>query len=264
MKKGINFNVVEKRDLKSIFRNLFKFILNDTVNFSILLLKKNKKYRFDKSKYVGLNLGSSTDNPPRWIGISGGIAIFFVNLPALFLRIAFSFSGRRKKQSFREFYLQVKNTRVLHYNLFYGIPFRDDCIPNIFSSHFFEHLSYESSVFLLTESYRVLEPGGVIRILVPSLNDQVQKIEEAVSAFHKGDRKLIQSFVTEPYTEFMDSFSRHRYMYTIDTLKKIIEDAGFVEVKERKEGEGLLPDLALLEKRKSIIVEAIKPMKEEK
>ena len=221
-------------------------------------MKKNRKYDFDKSKYVGINLGSSTDNPPRWIGISGGITIYFVNLPKFILRMAFPFSRRSRKQSFSEFYREVKMGKVIHHNLFYGIPFRDNSIPNVFSSHFVEHLTYDSARYLMTEAHRVLQPGGVVRILVPSLASEVEKMKLAIQQFENGNIAPMQVFVTEPYEDLQDSFSHHRYMYDVPALIRIISEAGFSQVSEKQVGEGKMPDLTLLEKRKSIIVEAIK------
>ena len=252
------FKVVERRGLNKIVRIFFTFFLSDTFNSLILLIKRNKRYVFDKKKYRGINLGSSTDNPPHWIGISGGITIFFLKMPSLVLRAAFPFSGRRKKISFSEFHQQVKKMGLIHHNLFYGIPFHDNSVSNIFSSHFFEHLTYDSARYLLSESYRVLEPGGKIRILVPSLNDAVERMTHAIESYYNGDSKPIQSFVTEPYQDFTDNYNHHRYMYNAESLTRIIEEAGFTEAKAMNEGEGLMPDLHLLEKRRSIRVEATK------
>jgi SAM-dependent methyltransferase len=250
--------IVERRNFSAIVRIFFRFLLNDTVNAFILLLKKNRKYRFDETKFKGINLGSSTDNPPGWMGISGGITIFFVNLPSLFLRMAYPFSKRSKKQSFSEFHRKIKNGKVIHHNLFYGLPFDNNSVPNIFSSHFMEHLTYDSAKFVLQESYRVLKPGGLLRILVPSLDTEVERMKEAITSYQQGDIAPVQKFMSEPYEELHDPFSHHRYMYNIPALMKICNEAGFNIVKEMQPGEGRFPDLTLLEKRKSIIIEAVK------
>jgi len=255
-----NYKVVERRTAKAIFKIFFTFLLNDTVNSLILIIKKNRRYSFNSQKYIGINLGSSTDSPPRWIGISGGITIFIFNLPVIFMALLYPFTGRSKKMSFKEFYRKVKSNKVLHHNLFYGIPFRNNSIPNVFSSHFFEHLTYESARFLFSESYRVLTPGGTIRILVPSLEVQLEKMKIALQECDAGNYELIQPYITEQFVEIQDPFSYHRYMYTVDSLKKVMEKEGFSDVNEMTAGVGRMPDLNLLEKRKSIIVEAVKPL----
>lgn len=250
--------IVERRNFSAIVRIFFRFLLNDTVNAIILLWKKNKRYRFDESKFTGINLGSSTDNPPRWMGISGGITIFFVNLPKFMLRFAYPFSKRSKKKTFAEFYASIKSGKVIHHNLFYGLPFNDNSVPNIFSSHFMEHLTYDSAKYVLQESLRVLKPGGMIRILVPSLQAEVERMQVAIQSYNEGDLAPVQKFMSEPYEELHDPFSHHRYMYNVPALLKIFQEAGFTSAVERQPGEGKFPDLQLLEKRKSIIVEAVK------
>src|SRR5258708_4326491 len=51
------------------------------------------------------------------------------------------------------------------------LPFADGSVRCIFAEHFFEHIDYtEETPFFLTECHRVLQPGGVIRIIVPDAN----------------------------------------------------------------------------------------------
>lgn len=256
--KNTGIKVVERRSLKAIIRIFFRFFLNDTVNALLLLSKKNRKYTFDESKFTGINLGSSTDNPPRWMGISGGITIWFVNLPKFFLRLAYPFSKRSKKQPFSQFYEKIKNGKVIHHNLFYGLPFHTNTVPYIFSSHFMEHLTYDSAKFVLVEAHRTLKPGGMIRILVPSLDAEVERMKEAITVYAQGDITPMQKFMSEPYEELHDPFSHHRYMYNVPAMIQLFREAGFTTAVERQPGEGNFPDLQLLEKRKSIIVEAVK------
>jgi SAM-dependent methyltransferase len=253
-----SIKIVERRRFSDIVRIFFRFLLNDTVNAWILLLKKNKIYKFDTAKYTGINLGSSTDNPPGWMGISGGITIFFVNLPRFFLRMAYPFSKRSKNQSFSDFYAKIKRGKVIHHNLFYGLPFEDNTVANIFSSHFMEHLTYDSAKFVLMESKRVLKPGGMVRILVPSLDAEVERMKEAIQSYNNGELIPIQKFMSEPYEELHDPFSHHRYMYNVPAMLKLFGEAGFKNAKEMQPGEGNFPDLSMLEKRKSIIVQASK------
>ena len=98
----------------------------------------------------------------------------------------------------------------------------------------------------------------MIRILVPSLDTEVERMKEAITVYNQGDVTPIQKFMSEPYEELHDPFSHHRYMYNVPAMIKLFSEAGFASAKEMQPGEGNFPDLALLEKRKSIIVEAVK------
>lgn len=50
-----------------------------------------------------------------------------------------------------------------------GLPYRTGSVRYIYSSHTFEHFKYEESLQIAAECFRVLQPGGVIRIAVPDL-----------------------------------------------------------------------------------------------
>ena len=46
-------------------------------------------------------------------------------------------------------------------------PFKDSTFDCIYSSHTLEHLTLSSVTHVLNEAYRILKPGGIIRIVVP-------------------------------------------------------------------------------------------------
>ncbi len=54
------------------------------------------------------------------------------------------------------------------------IPFGDGSVGTIHAYHFLEHLSGEEVVCVLGECQRVLAPGGVMNIVVPYYNSQLQ------------------------------------------------------------------------------------------
>lgn len=74
---------------------------------------------------------------------------------------------------FNEYQKKTKYLNLIHHELMYSIPFKDNSIPNIYSSHFFEHLFLKDCKNLLKECLRVLKPNGIIRIVVPSLDSEV-------------------------------------------------------------------------------------------
>lgn len=57
------------------------------------------------------------------------------------------------------------------WNLNHGIPAPDSSCRLIYSEHLLEHLSVNEGLTLLRECYRVLLPGGIVRIAMPSLED---------------------------------------------------------------------------------------------
>lgn len=58
---------------------------------------------------------------------------------------------------------------VISHDLSRGVPLRDDSCDVVYHSHLLEHLRRSDALFLLRECYRVLKPGGILRVAVPDL-----------------------------------------------------------------------------------------------
>ena len=63
---------------------------------------------------------------------------------------------------------------VLAYDLRLGIPLPDATVDVVYHSHVLEHFTREGGVTFLTECFRVLRPGGLLRIAVPDLENIVR------------------------------------------------------------------------------------------
>lgn len=64
-----------------------------------------------------------------------------------------------------------------------GLPFEDNSVHFIFTSHFLEHLTYFEGQNLIQECFRVASPGAIIRVVVPDIGLFVQKYQEKDSKF---------------------------------------------------------------------------------
>ncbi len=58
---------------------------------------------------------------------------------------------------------------VHRYDVRRGLPYLDNVFDAVYSSHTLEHFSYHEGRVLIGEMYRVLKPGGVVRVVVPDL-----------------------------------------------------------------------------------------------
>ena len=58
---------------------------------------------------------------------------------------------------------------VIAHNLLEGIPFESDKFNVVYHSHVLEHFSKSDGQKFIEECYRVLKPGGIIRIALPNL-----------------------------------------------------------------------------------------------
>lgn len=69
--------------------------------------------------------------------------------------------GNNRLDGWQNFDVELDITNVL--------PFGDNAIDFILAEHVVEHTRYREAVLFLTECIRVLRPGGVARIIVPSV-----------------------------------------------------------------------------------------------
>ena len=58
---------------------------------------------------------------------------------------------------------------VISHNLLEGIPLKDNFVDVVYHSHVLEHFSKNQGEFFIKECHRVLKKGGLVRIVVPDL-----------------------------------------------------------------------------------------------
>jgi|SRR6185295_4754437 len=120
-----------------------------------------------------------------------------------------------------------------------GLPFRDECVRAIYSSHFFEHLYLHEVKELLTECRRVLKTDGILRIAVPNLGS-------AIAAYQSGDANWFSTFPAEfrslggRFFNDMLCGDQHRLMFDFSFLSELLRDVGFNEVCETRRGESVV------------------------
>src|SRR4051794_12980236 len=55
------------------------------------------------------------------------------------------------------------------------LPLPDGCASIVYSEHFLEHLELEDTVRWLAETFRVLEPGGKLSVVVPDAREPIRE-----------------------------------------------------------------------------------------
>ena len=110
-----------------------------------------------------------------------------------------------------------------------GLPFPDSSLKGVYVSHVLEHFSPQKLRNLLAEFYRALQPGGGVRIVVPSL-------EYAVRAYQEGRGKRFPDW-PEKYTSiggrlnnFLLCANQHRLMFDFSFLEELLKEAGFSRI----------------------------------
>ena len=132
----------------------------------------------------------------------------------------------------------------LSMNVLRGLPFGAGSVRHVFVSHFLEHLFFPRDVTpFLAELRRVLAPGGIVRIVVPDIEQCIEAYDANDPAFFASRRETWEWWPENP-TRLEDFlayagagpepaylFESHKYGYDFETLRRVLEDAGFVGTK---------------------------------
>jgi|RhiMethySRZTD1v2_1073278.scaffolds.fasta_scaffold34693_5 predicted SAM-dependent methyltransferase len=76
---------------------------------------------------------------------------------------------------------------VIACNLRASLPFADATFGVVYHSHLLEHFSHQEAGAFLRECFRVLEPGGIVRVVVPDLEQIARLYLEALERAVQGD-----------------------------------------------------------------------------
>jgi len=148
------------------------------------------------------------------------------------------------------------------FNIMGKMPFKDERFEGIFSEHFFEHLIPDHANSFLSECLRVLKPGGVLRLSVPDgelyLNKYFNDHEWMLQRRPNVTPRTRIAIVNEVFRQGFE----HQYCYDFETIKVVLEEAGFKDVRRVDFHTSSIPELLIDQEGRrfeSLYVEAIKP-----
>lgn len=121
------------------------------------------------------------------------------------------------------------------------LPFNDQSFNYAYTEHMIEHIPYESGLFLIGECFRVLKPGGVLRVATPNLQRILSLYDPTPTdaARRYMDWSMQRHMPTlGPATpafvinNFFDSWG-HRFIYDPNALKNAFTKVGFTDVSQQ-------------------------------
>jgi predicted SAM-dependent methyltransferase len=148
-----------------------------------------------------------------------------------------------------------------------GLPFSDGSVARVMAEHIIEHVSFRHDLpAVLREFHRVLQPGGLVRIVVPD----GRRLAEA---YVRNDRQLWGALGLDPLPADMPTpmamlnhvfrqGGEHQFAYDFETLRWALGNAGFADIRQCSCGESSDPQLAIDREEHapySLYVEARKP-----
>lgn len=140
------------------------------------------------------------------------------------------------------------------------LPFPPQTFDYIYFEHFIEHIEYYEGQNLLDECHRILKSEGKIRFSTPDLNFLIDLYKEKKTDIEKDYIKWLISTQTK-FNVFSDTFLintyfhewGHKFIYDFKTLKALLTQTGFTNIKKVSVGESDDENLQNLESHGSIV-----------
>jgi len=109
------------------------------------------------------------------------------------------------------------------------LPFKDNEAGFIVSHHMIEHLTREEGINFLRECYRILEPGGVIRLSTPDLNGLAEDYVSGNIMQYSPVNVAVENAKDDDDAFFQILFYGHKTLYRTESLRKALREVGFIE-----------------------------------
>lgn len=132
----------------------------------------------------------------------------------------------------------------------HALPFRSSSVRFIHSEDLLEHLDLEGGKALLRECHRVLEPGGVMRLLTPDLRALIQRVYIDRERVHLAwcNDTLSATGACEALNMHLRMNGEHRFVYDEEHLTEVLRATGF-RVRRVRWNHSKVPELRYLDLR---------------
>ena len=220
---------------------------------------------------IRLHLGCGLTTPEGWVNVDGSWNARLARYPVLRKSLAALHIIPRGLA-------EVKWRNVKYHDLRRPLPWGNGVASAVYASHVLEHLYADQALSLVQEAFRVLQPEGVIRLMVPDLEkparqylselDTVLRGESCVANETPADRFLAELLfrpkaaprgfwayrLYNQLTELQD----HKWMYDGVSLQHLLRQAGFSQVAVAHRHNSRIADITAVETNHGLIVEGIK------
>lgn len=138
--------------------------------------------------------------------------------------------------------LDIHRKADIFWDLRHGVPFPDNSVDEIYTSHTLEHIPFESLKKLIKDCHRTLKPSGKLSVCVPSARFYIEAYMNnedftPPNAWKPGLCETGSRIDQLNYTAYMGG--EHKYMFDTENLINILRLCGFNSAETRSYGHPL-------------------------
>lgn len=105
----------------------------------------------------------------------------------------------------------IKSPDIINHDIKKALPFPDNEIEVIYHSHMLEHLNKQDAEKFIKECFRILKPGGIMRIVIPDLEEICKEyLINLQNGFITRDENIIKKYNWNKL-EMLDQIVRRKY-----------------------------------------------------
>ena len=209
---------------------MFERVFNNPVS------RKNRNYKMGGEQ--NLQYGSGFSGPASWRNFDASPTLLFERLPVI-VRL-YTKNEARFPES------------VEYGDIIKGLPVAPNSYKGVYCSHVLEHLSLNDFRVALSNTYKVLQPGGTLRLVLPDLEHSARQYlsNSSNDAAYSFMRETYLGLESRPHNlkAFVVSWhgnSQHLWMWDYKAITLELLNAGFIEVRRASFGDSL--DIKFLE-----------------
>lgn len=200
-----------------------------------------------------LNLGSGASDAPGWIHIDLSLGAVLAKIPG----------WRQFNRRVKVFQTDWPET-VRICDLTKPLPFPTNSVDAVYSAHCLEHFTKTSAERIVAETFRVLKPGGVLRLLVPDSEGLLKSYADGkIDASDLLYKALVVQDTPPRLLRAPQVSDNHLCLYDHKSVIRLLERSGFRPVEVCQPFQGRIENLEQIESPKrvleSVIVEGVVP-----
>lgn len=181
------------------------------------------------NRYV--QFGCGLDAPAEWINYDTSPTLRIQNLPIL---------GTLLKKKLNV----VFPGNVIYGDIIKGLSEANNSCDGVYCSHTLEHLALEDLRIALTNTYKILKPNGIFRLVVPDIEFLAK---EYLNELEKNNSNAAVNFISasllgkerkpknlrEKLSDFLGN-SHHLWMWDYLSMQEELKNAGFNSIRKCK------------------------------